>query len=174
MLCVAISSGMEYGAVDALGTILFVDQALIAIDNHNKVIVVSDWQTSHGFHALAIEIHGVFAAQVGDSVIDPFAIPALIGHFLLKFLSRQERAPEDIWSALRVGYIRWEDDFSIRGAGINNWAIDGLARKRDFSHPSLPHVTDSLLSAFARQVWKRLLDQPKKHLVIVPVNNKVR
>ena len=174
MLCVAVSSRMEYGAVDTLGTILFVNQTLIPIDNHYKVIVVGNWQAGLSLHLLAIEIHGVFPTKVGDSVINPFAVPPIVSHLFLKLLSRQEGAPEDVWSALRIRYIRREEDFSVWGARMNNRAINGLTGNWDFGNACFPQFPDCFLCPLVRQVWKRLLDQSKQHLVIVAVNNKVR
>ena len=86
MFGVAVSLRVEYGAIDALAAILLVDQSLVAVDHHNKVVVVRDREASHSLYLLTIEIHGILATEVADSKVNPLAVPALISHFFLKLL----------------------------------------------------------------------------------------
>jgi hypothetical protein len=69
--------------VDALGAILLVDESLVAIHNHNEVVVVRDRQAVDCLELLAVEIHGVFPAKGFDCIVHPLAIPSFVRHFFL-------------------------------------------------------------------------------------------
>ena len=158
MLCKAFCLRMEHGAVNTLGTIFFVNQTLIRIDNHHQVIVIGDWKACLSLNLLAIEIHGVFPTESFNSVIHPFTIPAFIRYLFLKLLSSKEGAPEHIRSALWVRNVRREHHFTIWSASIDNRTVNRLARKWDFCRSHLAKVFNCLLSSLGGKVRKGILN----------------
>ena len=175
MLCVAIGVGVEHCAVDTLATIFLVNEALITVDYHHKVIVI--------LHACAVAavvtsitaivIKGVFATQVGDCISYPISVPTFVGDFLLKLLSRVERTPEDIGRTLRVVAVRRHHHLAIRGAGVNHRAINAVTGNANLGNAGLGQVTNSLLDTLGQHLRVGCANHLDSSL-LVTTNNGIR
>ena len=74
---------MEHCAVDPLAAVILVNETLIRVHHHHKVVVVSDWQTVNGLLLLPINVEGILTPQCRDGVIHPLSIPPFVLHLFL-------------------------------------------------------------------------------------------
>ena len=130
---------VEHGAENPLTPIVLVDQALVAVNHHDQVALVGD-VAAVALLLLTVELVAVLAAQVGDGVFHPIGIPPFGSHLLFKLLRGVERAPENVRAALRIGDVGRQNDFSVRGARMDDRAIHAQARHRDRSLPTVTEV----------------------------------
>jgi hypothetical protein len=142
---------VEYGTINALSTVLLVNQALVSVADFNKLLglvsIISKADRAATF-LLALNAVNVNTSVLINNVFNESFIPSIGYNLVLQFLWCVVSTPETVRRTLRVSNIGREEEVPIGCECLDIGCIDLTAYNRQFSNSSLAEFLECFLRTF--------------------------